>query len=47
MYVSAPSVGFAFDKDLPKFKIAIGDEGFNVIDVSNGGIKVEKVLLQV
>lgn len=45
MYVSAPSIGFAFDKDLPKFQIAQNHEGFNIINVSDGEIEIEKILL--
>lgn len=47
MYVSASSIGFSFDKDLPKFQIAKGYEGFNIIDVSNGDMKLERILLQI
>lgn len=42
VYTSASSVGFAFDKDLPKFQIADGKEGFSVIDISND-IKVTEI----
>lgn len=31
IYSSAPSIGFAFDKDLPKYQILDGAEGYNVI----------------
>jgi Predicted phosphohydrolases len=45
MYVSAPSVGFAFDKDLPKFQIAQGEEGINIIDITSNSATIEKVLI--
>ena len=34
-YSSSTSVGFAFDKDLPKFQIADGLEGFSLIEIDN------------
>lgn len=33
VYSSAPAIGFAFDKDLPKYQILDGAEGYNVIDI--------------
>jgi len=45
IYSAAPSVGFAFDKDLPKFQIAKGQEGFNLITIENEQIKIETVKL--
>lgn len=44
VYTSASSVGFAFDKDLPKFQIADGKEGFSVIDATTL-VDVTSVLL--
>lgn len=45
VYSSAPSIGFAFNPNLPKFKIAHGEEGFNVIEIKNKNINVTKVNL--
>lgn len=45
IYVSAPSIGFAFDKDLPKFKIAQGEEGINIIDIIDKSVIIKKVLI--
>lgn len=46
IFNAAPSVGFAFDKELPKFQIANGQEGFNLITISNHDqIRIEKILL--
>lgn len=44
LFCSAPSVGFAFDKDLPKFQIADGDEGFSIVELENE-IKVQRLYL--
>lgn len=41
--VSAPAVSFAFNKDLPKYDIDKGHEGFLVIDINNKNIKIEIV----
>lgn len=35
LYSSAPSIGFAFDRDLPKFQIAKGNEGFSIIQLDD------------
>lgn len=40
IYSSATSIGFAFDKELPKFQIANGLEGFSVIDIVNDTINI-------
>lgn len=40
VYSSAPSVGFAFHPNLPKFTIANGQEGFNIITVNNEKIAI-------
>ena len=40
IYSSAPAIGFAFDKDLPKFQIAHGNEGFNIVSIDDDYIKI-------
>lgn len=45
-YSSSTSVGFAFDKDLPKFQIADGLEGFSVIEIDNGIINIRNINLK-
>lgn len=42
-YVSAPSVGFAFNKDFPKYELDKGQEGFLIIDIENRNIDVQIV----
>lgn len=44
-FISAPSVGFAFNKDLPQFEIDNGNEGFLIIDIENRHITIEAVKL--
>ncbi len=44
-YTSPSSIGFAFDKDLPKFQIADGQEGFNIITIDKEHIMVEQILI--
>ena len=44
-YSSSTSVGFAFDKDLPKFQIADGLEGFSLIEINNDIIDITNVQL--
>lgn len=45
-FCAAPSIGFAFDKELPKFQIAKGQEGFSVISISRDNeINIEKMQL--
>lgn len=44
-YSSSTSVGFAFDKDLQKFQIADGLEGFSLIDINNDIIDITNVKL--
>jgi len=39
-YSSSTSVGFAFDKELPKFQIADGFEGFSVIEIKRDTINI-------
>jgi len=43
--VSAPAVSFAFHKDLPKYELDKGQEGFLIIDIDDNNIKVEKVII--
>lgn len=42
-FISAPSVGFAFHKDLAKYEIDKGQEGFLLIDIDNRIINVQVV----
>ena len=44
-YSSSSSVGFAFNKELSKFQIAKGQEGFSLIDIENNEIKITNILL--
>lgn len=44
-YCSSSSVGFAFDKDLPKFQIADGYEGINLIEIINDSITINNIQL--
>lgn len=43
-YSAATSIGFAFDKNLPKFQIAKENEGFNLITITNAEIKIKPIL---
>lgn len=44
IFCAAPAIGFAFDKELPKFQIAKGQEGFSVITISRDNeINIEKI----
>lgn len=45
IYISSPAVGYAFNKDLPKFQIATGEEGFAIIDISESKVNTEIVRL--
>ena len=45
-YSSSTSVGFAFDKDLPKFQIADGLEGFSIIEVNNKEVHINNCLIK-
>ena len=45
IYTSAPGIGFGFDKDLPKFQIADGTEGFNLIKLEQDNVIIKTVLL--
>jgi len=42
---SAPSVGFAYSMNLPKYVIADGEEGFNQIELSDQGIVIKTITL--
>ena len=42
-FVSAPSVGFAFNKDFPKYELDKGQEGFLIIDIENRNVDVQIV----
>lgn len=42
-YSSSTSVGFAFDKELPKFQIADGFEGFSVIEIKRDTINISNI----
>lgn len=44
-YSSSTSVGFAFDKDLPKFQIADGLEGMSLIEIDGEKIEIKNVKL--
>ena len=44
-YSSSTSVGFAFDKDLPKFQIADGLEGFSLVEINNDVIDITNIQL--
>ena len=43
LYNSAPSIGFAFDKDLPKYHIAAGCEGYNLICINESEISINVI----
>lgn len=45
LYSSATAIGYAFDKELPKFQIADGKEGFNLIEISNELINIKNILI--
>ena len=45
-YSSSTAVGFAFDKDLPKFQIADGLEGFSLIETVNDKISICNIHLK-
>jgi len=45
VYSSAPSTGFAFQPNLPKFKIAHGSEGFNIIELRKDNILITNIRL--
>ena len=41
LYSSTPSTGFAFDKDLPKFQINHGAEGYNIVSLDKDDISID------
>ena len=43
IFSSAPSIGFAFNKELPKFQIAKGEEGFNIIEIEGECISIKTI----
>ena len=43
--ISAPSVGFAFNNNLPQYEIDNGNEGFLIIDIENRHITIKTVKL--
>lgn len=45
LYTSAPSIGFGFDKELPKFQISDGSEGFDIITLDETGVICTKSIL--
>ena len=45
-YSSSTSIGFAFDKDFPKFQIYDGHEGFSLIEINNSIINIRNVNLK-
>lgn len=45
IYCSASAIGFAFDRELPKFQIADGKEGFNLIDIIDNKITIENIII--
>ena len=45
VYSSASSICFAFHPNLPKFKIAHGNEGFSLITLGELNVKVENILI--
>ena len=45
-YSSSTSVGFAFDKNLPKFQIADGLEGVSLIEIKDEIIEITNIQLQ-
>lgn len=45
VYSSAPSIGFAFSPYLPKFEIAKGEEGLNIIEIFNDNIVIKNIRL--
>ncbi len=45
LFSSAPSIGFAFNKNLPKFQIASGEEGMNLITIQDDNISIQSILI--
>ena len=46
VFTSAPSVGFAFDKDLPKYQISSGDEGYNILHIEGNNVQIQRIKLK-
>ena len=44
-FASSSGIGYAFDKELPKFHIANGKEGFNLIEISGQKISIENIIM--
>ena len=44
-HTSSSAIGYAFNKDLPKFQIAEGLEGYNIIEIKNETITITPTLL--
>ena len=44
-YIGAPAVGFAFNKDLPKFQIDKGAEAILIIELDENDIRCNPILL--
>lgn len=42
VYSSAPSTGFAFNPNLPKFEIAHGEEGYDIIHINGNDVLITK-----
>lgn len=45
LYTSSSSTGFAFDKDLPKYEIAKGKEGFSLIKIIHNSVTADNILI--
>ena len=46
IFASAPSVGFAFDKDLPKYQISSGNKGYNILHIEGNNVQVQRTKLK-
>ena len=40
-FISSPAIGYAFNKELPKFKIAEGEEGYTIIELNDKEINID------
>lgn len=45
IFSAAPSIGYAFDLNLPKFQIAKGEEAFNLINIESDNIQINTIKL--
>ena len=43
IYSSAPAIGFAFDKDLPKYQICDGNEGYSILHITGDNAEIQRV----